>query len=291
MRIEISSAAQFLVDLVRLNTTASSLSEEQLERFKANVADILQRHYTDHWFPDKPFKGSGYRCIRINGKMDPLIARAGFMMGLAVSFLRSLFPTELTMWIDPREVSYRIGENGSICILYEVIEKTTKKGEDALPAPAPTEVVATLKTPEKSVQQQQQQQVPSSPVSQQAASPPPALPQHHQLTPPPQQQQQQVHHHHHQQQQQQHHHHHQFQQHHHHFSPSKSVVVSSPLQLPRPMSPVTTQQSHHQQQVTAMQQLSMLFMNKERELKCKESLQRGLEVARPLQMDRLFVSS
>ncbi|XP_066967411.1 protein BTG1-like [Macrobrachium rosenbergii] len=287
MRIEISSAAQFLVDLVRLNTSATPLTEEQLEIFKTNVTDILQRHYTNHWFPDKPFKGSGYRCIRINGKMDPLIARAGFMMGLAVSFLRSLFPSELTMWVDPREVSYRIGENGSICILYEGGEKT-KKGEEVLPlpAPAPTEAAAAAKTPEKSVQQQQVPSAPSTPASQQAPSPPPALPQHHQLTPPPQQQQQQVHHHHHQ-----HHHHHHFQQHHHHFSPSKSVVVSSPLQLSRPMSPVTPQhQNHHQQQVTAMQ-LSMIFMNKERELKCKESLQRGLEVARPLQMDRLFVSS
>merc|ERR1712079_836599 len=32
------------------------------------------------------------------------------------------FPSELTMWIDPLEVSYRIGENGSICVLYEYKE-------------------------------------------------------------------------------------------------------------------------------------------------------------------------
>ena len=35
------------------------------------------------------------------------------------------FPSELTMWIDPLEVSYRIGENGSICVLYE--HKASKK--------------------------------------------------------------------------------------------------------------------------------------------------------------------
>ena len=29
------------------------------------------------------------------------------------------------MWIDPLEVSYRIGENGSICVLYE--HKASKK--------------------------------------------------------------------------------------------------------------------------------------------------------------------
>lgn len=48
--------------------------------------------------------------------MDPLIAQAGAAVGLDLSSLRRLLPTELTMWIDPREVSYRIGENGSICV-------------------------------------------------------------------------------------------------------------------------------------------------------------------------------
>ena len=35
------------------------------------------------------------------------------------------------MWIDPLEVSYRIGENGSICVLYE--HKGSKKEESTDP--------------------------------------------------------------------------------------------------------------------------------------------------------------
>ena len=31
------------------------------------------------------------------------------------------------MWIDPLEVSYRIGENGSICVLYEFKEGPTNE--------------------------------------------------------------------------------------------------------------------------------------------------------------------
>ncbi|XP_071531716.1 uncharacterized protein [Panulirus ornatus] len=250
MRLEISSAANFLVDLARLNS--SGLSEEQLDKFRENVCDILLRHYTDHWFPDQPVKGSGYRCIRINGKLDPLIARAGFMMGLAVSFLRSLFPSELTMWVDPMEVAYRIGENGSICVLYE-------KPPPKSTTPPPTET----KSPVKALPQ---------PPPQESSSPPPALPQHHHLHV-------------------QHHHHH----HHHHFSPSKSVVLSSPLHQSPPLSPVTTQQQQQQFQqsaATAMQ-LGMLFTGAKdggNLVKCKESLRGGLE-ARPLHMDRLFVSS
>jgi len=168
MRIEIKSAANFLVDLARLNN--GGLNEEQLERFKENVTSILLRHYTDHWFPDRPFKGSGYRCIRINGTLDPLIARAGYMMGLAMSFLRSLFPKELTMWVDPQEVAYRIGENGSICVLYEEL-------------PPPRSATPEAKSPVKVLPPPPPQA--TSPALQQATSPP-ALQQslhHHHYSP------------------------------------------------------------------------------------------------------------
>ena len=262
MRIEIKSAADFLVDLLRLNS--SGLTDEQLVKFKENVCHILMRHYADHWFPDRPFKGSGYRCIRINGNLDPLIARAGFMMGLASCFLRSLFPSELTMWVDPQEVAYRIGENGSICVLYEELPPPKT------PSPPPQRASPELKTPIKAVghHQAQHHQAQSPPPPQQPQSPPPAL-HHHQ-----------VHHY----------------NHHHHFSPSKSVVVSSPVHHSPPLSPITTQQQQQQQQqaaaATAMQ-LSMFIMSATEPsslVKCKESLRGGLD-ARPLQMERLFVSS
>lgn len=54
--------------------------------------------------------------------MDPIIGQAGDGCGLSSTFLHQTFPSELTMWIDPLEVSYRIGENGSICVLYEYKE-------------------------------------------------------------------------------------------------------------------------------------------------------------------------
>lgn len=119
MRLEIHSAANFLVHLLRLHHRNGSLSDPQLEMFKRAVTELLRRRYRDHWFPERPTRGSGYRCIRINGKMDPVIAQAGIACGLPEKYLHRLFPTEFTMWIDPLEVSYRIGENGSICVLYE----------------------------------------------------------------------------------------------------------------------------------------------------------------------------
>jgi protein Tob/BTG len=125
MKLELQSAANFLVHLIRLGRRNPAVNEQQLEKFRAAVVEVLRRRYRDHWFPEKPFKGSGYRCIRINGKMDPVIAQAAETCGLAANLIHSTFPSELTMWIDPLEVSYRIGENGSICVLYE--HKANKK--------------------------------------------------------------------------------------------------------------------------------------------------------------------
>ena len=121
MKLELQSASNFLVHLVKLSSRIS-VAEEQLVKFRDSLVEVLRRRYRDHWFPEKPFKGSGYRCIRINGRMDPVIAQAGEACGLDPSVIHATFPSELTMWIDPLEVSYRIGENGSICVLYEYKE-------------------------------------------------------------------------------------------------------------------------------------------------------------------------
>jgi len=122
MKLELQSASNFLVHLVRLSSRNSSIPENQLVSFQGSLMEVLRRRYRDHWFPEKPFKGSGYRCIRINGRMDPVIAQAGENCGLDPQVIHNTFPSELTMWIDPLEVSYRIGENGSICVLYEFKE-------------------------------------------------------------------------------------------------------------------------------------------------------------------------
>ncbi|KAF4094080.1 hypothetical protein AMELA_G00008610 [Ameiurus melas] len=116
MKAEVASAVNFIIRLLRVK---GLLSEEQLQHFSRSLEEALGEHYKDHWFPDAPFRGSGYRCIRINHKMDPLVGKAAYAIGLSRKQLLFLLPCELTMWVDPYEVSYRIGENGSIGVLYE----------------------------------------------------------------------------------------------------------------------------------------------------------------------------
>lgn len=119
MRLEVHSAADFLMNLLRVRQINQSLPENQLQHFKGSLQSLLVLRFRSHWYPDVPTKGSGYRCIRINGKMDPIVEQAGVAVGLQPVILRKMLPQELTLWIDPEEVSYRIGENGSICVLYD----------------------------------------------------------------------------------------------------------------------------------------------------------------------------
>ncbi|XP_036613355.1 protein BTG2 [Trichosurus vulpecula] len=113
---EIAAAVGFLSSLLR---TRGCVSEQRLQVFSGALQEALTEHYKHHWFPEKPSKGSGYRCIRINHKMDPIISKVARQIGLSLPQLYRLLPSELTLWVDPYEVSYRIGEDGSICVLYE----------------------------------------------------------------------------------------------------------------------------------------------------------------------------
>lgn len=74
-----------------------------------------------HWFPKKPWKGTSYRCIRINERMDTIIEQAGKYCGFSPNFLHQTLPM-LIMWIDPLQVSFKIGCSSSICILYQYKE-------------------------------------------------------------------------------------------------------------------------------------------------------------------------
>uniref|UniRef100_A0A8C8YUY0 Protein BTG1 n=1 Tax=Prolemur simus TaxID=1328070 RepID=A0A8C8YUY0_PROSS len=97
---KIAAAVSFISKFLR---TQGLTSERQLQTFSQSLQELLAEHYKHHWFPEKPCKGSGYRCIRINHKMDPLIGQAAQRIGLSSQELFRLLPSELTLWVDPYE--------------------------------------------------------------------------------------------------------------------------------------------------------------------------------------------
>jgi len=131
MLSEVDSVVHFVSKLL----SQRKLSSETIESFREALRGMLCTHYEDHWFPDKPFKGSAYRCLRIVGmQIDPLFTGAGAKVGLSKSELVELLPRELTIWVDPEDVSYRIGEEGSIGILFDGINNfVTLEQENSRP--------------------------------------------------------------------------------------------------------------------------------------------------------------
>ena len=115
---EIVSAANFLVYLIKQSAN-NNYSDAKLELFSSTLVNLLRQRWNDRWFPDKPFKASGYRAIRVNRRMDPVLTQAAVASGLKSEDIHSTLPAEVTLWVDPGQVSYRIGENGGIHILYE----------------------------------------------------------------------------------------------------------------------------------------------------------------------------
>jgi protein Tob/BTG len=116
MKQELHSAANFIVHLLRL--AKRGVSEAKLLKFQKSLIHEMRNRYRDHWFPEKPLKGSGYRTIRVNSKLDPMIGRAGKACNLSETFLLEAFPIFM-LWINPLEVSYRFGENNPIYIFYD----------------------------------------------------------------------------------------------------------------------------------------------------------------------------
>jgi len=127
---EVTSAVIFLSNILKTH----SICSDKTDLFKRYLQNLLVSRYRNHWFPDKPNRGSGYRCLRMNHKMDPIIKQAGEECGFSDEEILSLFPRELTVWIDPHEVSYRIGENGSIGILYDEKSSTEQSSSNNTPA-------------------------------------------------------------------------------------------------------------------------------------------------------------
>lgn len=123
MQLEIQVALSFFI----------SFMYNKLPRRRVNIfADELERtlrcKFASHWYPDRPFKGSAYRCLKTADPVDPVLEIAARESGLALSEIRQTLPDDLSVWIDPGEVSYRVGERGQVKLLYSETSATGSTG-------------------------------------------------------------------------------------------------------------------------------------------------------------------
>ncbi|XP_047186385.1 protein BTG4 isoform X2 [Scophthalmus maximus] len=110
MKEEIAAAVFFVARLVK---RYGSLDADSRDRFAAALTSVLFENYKNHWHPKAPSKGQAYRCLRMNRVrlQDPVLQQACDRS--VVQYQDLGLPQELTVWVDPGEVSCRYGEHSA----------------------------------------------------------------------------------------------------------------------------------------------------------------------------------
>ncbi|KAK5858296.1 hypothetical protein PBY51_002447 [Eleginops maclovinus] len=109
MKEEIAAAVFFVARLVK---RYGCVDNEGREGFAAALTSALFENYKNHWHPNAPTKGQAYRCIRMNVRLqDPVLQQA--CERSAVRYQDLGLPQEMTVWVDPGDVSCRYGEQST----------------------------------------------------------------------------------------------------------------------------------------------------------------------------------
>lgn len=58
MKLEVNSAADFMMNLLRVRQQVNSLSETQLHSFRGSLIIVLLEKYNNHWYETNPRKGT-----------------------------------------------------------------------------------------------------------------------------------------------------------------------------------------------------------------------------------------
>ncbi|XP_076336374.1 uncharacterized protein LOC143239312 [Tachypleus tridentatus] len=117
MHVEVQVALNFLISFLY-----NKLPRRRVNQFGEELEKALRQKFIGHWYPERPMKGSGYRCLKTVPPLDPVFGAAAMQSGMNLSDIQENLPKELSIWIDPGEVSYRLGEKGSVKGLYSKCE-------------------------------------------------------------------------------------------------------------------------------------------------------------------------
>lgn len=113
MHIEVQVALNFVISYLY-----NKLPRRRVNIFGEELEKALKEKFRGHWYPEKPFKGSAFRCLKTGDPVDAVFERAARESGVPIQDILENLPQDLAIWVDPGEVSYRIGEKGTIKVLY-----------------------------------------------------------------------------------------------------------------------------------------------------------------------------
>ncbi|XP_063050087.1 maternal B9.10 protein-like [Engraulis encrasicolus] len=122
MKEEIAATVFFIA---RLAQKYGKLDRHSREKFAVALTAVLFEKFKNHWYPGNPCKGQAYRCLRMNKLQptDPDIEQACRQSNIEFDDLG--LPAEMSIWVDPGEVSCRYGEKSTpFCVTQLEGQKT-----------------------------------------------------------------------------------------------------------------------------------------------------------------------
>ncbi|KAL1140681.1 hypothetical protein AAG570_000611 [Ranatra chinensis] len=173
MHIEVQVALNFVISYLY-----NKLPRRRVNIFGEELEKALKDKFRGHWYPERPFKGSAFRCLKTGDPVDAVFETAARESGVPIQDVLENLPQDLAVWVDPGEVSYRIGEKGNIKVLYsesaeppeeasaadkEVIKTFNPEAQCFRPIEAATSSLGAPPAPAPLQQQPFKQQPPASP--------------------------------------------------------------------------------------------------------------------------------
>jgi len=115
-------------------------TEEKLYAMRTRLTNLLAERFENHWYADKPLKGSAYRCINISieeNSFDDTLRTAANDSGLTEDVVRGVFDNGLALWIDPDDVSGRLGKGAIFPIYKKIAENKVAVSSSEKPSSPP----------------------------------------------------------------------------------------------------------------------------------------------------------
>jgi len=123
---EVRSATQFFSK----NLLHNDFNDHHAEAFKNALLKCLTQRFFGHWHPESPEKGSAFRCVSVqNGHLDPVLRDAARIAGVEDSIIVKALPPNFSLWIDPGEVSVRIGDKSRIWSVDQMINVSSSDSD------------------------------------------------------------------------------------------------------------------------------------------------------------------
>ncbi|KAI9502518.1 hypothetical protein BX070DRAFT_175484, partial [Coemansia spiralis] len=115
MQTEIENAASFWIKYI----PEASLSGEKREELRKALVGVLLEKFKGHWHLERTMAGSGYRSMSNWRGLDSSLAEAAQRASIGATVLERHLPRDIVLWCDPYNVTYRVGDHGTVYTIYE----------------------------------------------------------------------------------------------------------------------------------------------------------------------------